>query len=184
LPAQTGPLLIAVARGKTLTITIVVAVLIHPLELVTVRVYIPAIANVALADTGGLLNVLVNPFGPVHEYVVIPAGPPVRLRALPAHTGPLLIAVARGKTLIITVVVAVLIHPLALFTIRVYIPAIAKVALADTGGLLNVLVNPFGPVHEYVVIPAGPPVRLRALPAHTGPLFIAAAIGNALTVTL
>ena len=108
----------------------------------------------------------------------MPAGPPVRLRAVPAHTGPLLLAVAAGNAFTVTVVVAVLVHPLASVTVRVYVPAIAAVALADTEGLRNADVNPFGPVHEYVVMPAGPPVRLRAVPAHTGPLLLAVAAGT------
>ena len=63
---------------------------------------------VALADTVGLCNADVKPFGPVHEYVVIAAGPPVRVNVVPAHTGPLLVAVATGKAFTVTAVVAVL----------------------------------------------------------------------------
>jgi len=65
-------------------------------------------AAVTLADTVGLRNAEVKPFGPVHEYVVIPAGPPVRDNEVPAHTGPLLLAVATGNAFTVTVVVAVL----------------------------------------------------------------------------
>ena len=65
-------------------------------------------AAIALADTVGLCNADVKPFGPVHEYVVITAGPPVRFNVVPAHTGPLLVAVATGKAFTVTAVVAML----------------------------------------------------------------------------
>jgi len=50
----------------------------------------------------------VKPFGPVHEYVVMAAGPPVRVKEVPTHTGPLLLAVATGNAFTVTAVVAVL----------------------------------------------------------------------------
>jgi hypothetical protein len=50
------------------------------------------------------------------------------------HTGLLFTAVAMGKVLITAVVVAVFVHPLALTTVSVYKPAIARVAEADTTG--------------------------------------------------
>ena len=105
-------------------------------------------AAVALAPTVGFCNNEVNAFGPVHEYVVIPAGSPVRLRAFPAHTGPLLLAVAIGNAFTTTVVVTVFVQPLALLTERVYTPAMVIVVLAEIVGLCEVLVKPFGPVHE------------------------------------
>jgi hypothetical protein len=40
----------------------------------------------------------VNPFGPVHEYEVMPFGRPVKFNALPAQTGLLLVAVGVGKS--------------------------------------------------------------------------------------
>ena len=60
-----GPLFEAVATGALFTVTVVVAVPRHPLLLVTVSVYVPAIAAVAELETVGFLVVLVNPFGPV-----------------------------------------------------------------------------------------------------------------------
>src|SRR5674476_1312447 len=149
VPTQTGPLLVAVATGRALTTTVVVtAALLHPLALVTTRLYTPAMPRVALADTVGLCVVLVYPNGPVHEDVVMPAGP-VRVRGVPTQTGPLFVAVATGRALTTTVVVtAALLHPLALVTTRLYTPAMPRVALADTVGLCVVLVYPNGPVHE------------------------------------
>jgi hypothetical protein len=57
--------LAAVARGVVFTTTVVVAVLMQPNVFVTVRVYVPAIAVVALADTIGLCSEDVNPLGPL-----------------------------------------------------------------------------------------------------------------------
>ncbi len=76
----------------------------------TVRVYTPAIAAVAVAETVGLWAVDVNPLGPVQEYVVIAAGPPVRVRGVPVQTGLLEEAVASGAVLTTTVVVAGAVH--------------------------------------------------------------------------
>ena len=56
-------------------------------------------------------------------------------------------------------------------------------ALDDTVGLCEELVYHSGPVQEYVVIPDGP-VNVNDVPTHTGPLFVAVATGNALTVTV
>ena len=62
-----GSELISPGIGKPVTETKVVAVPEHPLLLVTVMIYEPAIASEAFADTTGLCIVLVNPLGPVHE---------------------------------------------------------------------------------------------------------------------
>jgi hypothetical protein len=51
---QTGLLLAAVATGNALTTATVEAVFWQPLLSVTVKVYVPAIASVALAETCGL----------------------------------------------------------------------------------------------------------------------------------
>ena len=95
----------------------------------------PAIAAVALALTTGLCVALEKLLGPLQLYVFNPAAPPVKVSELPAHTGLLLVAVAVGKLLTTTVVVAVLVHPFASVTVKVYVPAIAAVALALTTGL-------------------------------------------------
>jgi hypothetical protein len=68
-PTQTGPLFAAVGVGRALTTTVVVAgaLLVQPLEFVTVSEYVPAIAKVALDDTVGLWRFDVKPLGPVQE---------------------------------------------------------------------------------------------------------------------
>ena len=55
--------------GKAFTTTVVLAgaLLVHPLEFVTVSEYVPTIANVALDDTVGFCTFDVNPLGPVQE---------------------------------------------------------------------------------------------------------------------
>jgi tartrate dehydratase alpha subunit/fumarate hydratase class I-like protein len=68
-PTQTGPPFVAVGVGSALTTTVVVAsaLLVQPLEFVTVSEYTPAIDKVALEDTVGFCTLDVNPLGPVHE---------------------------------------------------------------------------------------------------------------------
>jgi hypothetical protein len=116
---------------------------------VTVRVYVPAITNEALDETVGLIWVEENPFGPVHEYeYCVPDGPPVRVSAEPAQTGPLLDAVATGNVFTTTVVLDIPWHPPMVFvTVRVYVPAIEVVAEV-LEGFCAVDVYPFGPTQE------------------------------------
>ena len=69
----------------------------------------------------GLWIAEVNPFGPVHAYVVILAGPPVRFRVPPTQTGPLFVAVATGLAgwaLMTTLPDAGETHPAALVTVK------------------------------------------------------------------
>ena len=137
----------AVATGPVLITTVVVAALdTHPDELVTIRLYTPPVAAVAFAIVG-FCTLEVKPFGPVHAYVVMPAGPPVRFTVEPTQTGPLFVAVATGRALITTVVVAAIeVHPVELVTTRLYAPAAAAVTPA-IDGLWRAEVKPFGPVH-------------------------------------
>ncbi len=80
--------------GFAFTITDVVATLEHTPTL-AVKVYIPVAAAVGEAMVG-LNTVLVNPLGPVQEYVVPMSVTPVKFNGLPSHNGPLLLAVAVG----------------------------------------------------------------------------------------
>jgi hypothetical protein len=107
-----------VITGAVFIVTDVVALFEQLLLLVAVSVYVPPIAVVALEDTVGLCTVLVNPFGPLHEYDDIPEGP-VRLKALPAQTGPLFDTVNDGFAFIVTVVELEAVHPPASVTVTV-----------------------------------------------------------------
>jgi len=109
----------AVTSGAGLTTTIVLAVLLQLVALVTVSIYVPAIDTVAVFDTMGLCRFDTNPPGPVHEYETIPAGAPLSISGAPLQTGPLFEATATGGAFTATVVVAVPGHPLLLVTVRV-----------------------------------------------------------------
>jgi hypothetical protein len=96
---------------------LVVVFLVHPFASITLKVYTPVIAVVAFADTLGLCSAETNPFGPVQEYIVIPAGFPVRFKGVPSHTGLLLAATGEGSGLTVTVVLAEPEHPLLSVTV-------------------------------------------------------------------
>jgi hypothetical protein len=74
---------------------------------------------VAEVLTVGVWVADVKPSGPVHAYDAMPEGPPFNINVEPAHTGPLLPAVATGKALTTTVVVAGSEVHTPLFTVRV-----------------------------------------------------------------
>ena len=97
------------AVGNGLTVAIVLAVAAQLAALVTVTVYVPLAAVVAAAMLGVAL-VEVNPFGPDQLYVPPPVA--VKFKAEPTHIGLLLLAVATGKALIVTVVEVVAVQPL------------------------------------------------------------------------
>ena len=61
----------------------------------------------------------VNKLGPVHVYVVIPAGPPVRFRVPPIQTGLFDVAVGTGIEVIVTLTVVDAKHPFAFVTRKV-----------------------------------------------------------------
>jgi hypothetical protein len=100
-PIQTGELLEAVAVGLALTITVVVALSEQPLSLVTVKVYVPAMAAVAFGIDGDRL-VLEKPLGPIQLYEVILSEPPVSCMVAPIQTGELLDAIAVGSGFTVT----------------------------------------------------------------------------------
>ena len=54
-------------NGFTTTVVLAGALLVQPLEFVTVSEYVPAIDKVALEDTVGFCALDVNPLGPVQE---------------------------------------------------------------------------------------------------------------------
>jgi hypothetical protein len=84
-----------------LTMKFTLALFWQPYELVTVNIYSPAIAIVALGMEGDCAR-LENPLGPVQEYELMPSGPPVSRMVLPSSTGELLEAEAVGAGLTAT----------------------------------------------------------------------------------
>src|ERR1041384_4635576 len=78
--------------------TFVVVKFTHPLELVTVNVYVPALVFCATAITG-FCALEEYPNGPVHVYVVPPL--PVKFNGCPKHTGELLVAVGVGNAFMV-----------------------------------------------------------------------------------
>ena len=98
-------------EGIALTTTVVVpARLTHPVvELVTVTLYVPAIARVA-GDIVGFWEVEEYALGP--DQLMIPVVDVVKLTVPPSHTGELLLADgAAGKVLTVTETEAVLLQP-------------------------------------------------------------------------
>ena len=136
-------MLLALAIGPALTTTLVVATDTQPFAPVTVTLYLPPIADVALA-TSGFCCVLVKPFGPLHASPL----PHLALKFMldPVHTGLLLLALATGPAVRTTLVVATDTQPFAPVTVTLYVPPIADVAFAITG-FCCVELKPFGPLH-------------------------------------
>src|SRR6218665_139653 len=134
LPVHTGELLdaVGVAGVEFTTTAVVPTALVQPL-VVTVTLYVPAIAVVALVMLGFCTDD-VNEFGPVHAYVAPDTAAVDRLMVFPVQTGVLLDAVGVvGVEFPPTAVVpTALVQPLVV-TVTLYVPAIAVVALVMLG---------------------------------------------------
>jgi hypothetical protein len=115
-PVHTGLLEAALAIGAVPIVTLVEAMEIQPLALVTVTVYIP-LAEEVTADTVGFCCRELNPLGPLHEYVAPALANNVNV--LPAQTGLLLAAVAWVTALMVTWVVVLAEQPDPLVTVTV-----------------------------------------------------------------
>jgi hypothetical protein len=97
----------AVIVGVVLTVTLVVAVEVHPPTAVPVTLYIPAFTALTLLIIG-FCKVEVKPFGPVHKYVFAPFA--LKAIVAPVHTvtgGTTIV----GVVLTVTLIVAVEVHP-------------------------------------------------------------------------
>ena len=133
-PAQTGVLLFTegVAGVAFTTTAVVPAKLVQPL-VVTVTLYVPAIAAVEVGRVGFCV-VLVNALGPVHEYVAPDTVGVLKLMVLPLQTGVLLLAVGVAGTAFTTtfVVPGPLVQPPTV-TVKLYVPAIATVEVGRDG---------------------------------------------------
>jgi hypothetical protein len=147
-PLHTGVLLDAVgAAGVLLTTTATVPIPdVHPFT-VTVTLYVPDIAVVALVMLGFCAEDT-NELGPVQLYVAPATAAVERLMVLPVHTGELLngAGVAGVAFTTTAVVPAADVQPL-IVTVTLYVPAIAVVALVITGFCTDDAYE-FGPVHE------------------------------------
>ena len=95
----------AVAVGKALTVTVVLATAVQLLAFVTVTVYTPPFALVALFIFNGLADDVPPPLGNVQLYALPPEAVKVVLSPAQMVFVPLMAAV--GKALILTVVVVV-----------------------------------------------------------------------------
>jgi hypothetical protein len=92
LPTHRGLLLLSCGLISWLIVTCVVATCVQPLAVLTVTLYTPLMAAVALGRLG--FWALELKLGPLHVQAVPPFTP--KLSWLPAHTGALLLAVRRG----------------------------------------------------------------------------------------
>jgi hypothetical protein len=93
-----------------------------------------------------------------------------------------LVAVAVGKVFTVTVTLEVFVHPFTV-TVTVYVPLIVVVAFVRDGFCKEDEYPP-GPFHAYVAPVTVGVVKFMVLPAHTGELLPAVAVGNAFTVTV
>jgi hypothetical protein len=182
-PAHTGELLDAVGvAGVVFTTTAVVPVpLVHPL-VVTVTLYVPAIATVALVMVGFWAED-VNELGPVQEYVAPAIVGVERLMVFPVQTGVLLDAVGVTGVEFTTMVVVptALVHPLVV-TVMLYVPAMATVALVRVG-FWTEDEKEEGPVQEYVAPATVGVEKLSVFPAHTGELLDAVGVAGVVLTT-
>jgi hypothetical protein len=105
-PAQYGPVFVAVGvAGSAFTTTAVVAIALVQPPTVTVRLYVPAIANVAEGRVGSS-NAEVNEAGPVHAYVAPAIVFDVKLMVCPTQSGELLPTVGVAGNAFTTIVIA------------------------------------------------------------------------------
>jgi hypothetical protein len=145
-PTHKGPLSVAVGVAGIGLITAVVepAALVQPFTVI-VTLYVPAFVGSTFVMLG-VLEVEVNPPGPVQLYVAPATVGVLKLSVAPAHKGPLLVAVGVAGVALITTVVepAALAQPLTVI-VTLYVPALATVTLVILG-VLEVEVNPPGPV--------------------------------------
>jgi hypothetical protein len=96
-----------------LTVTFTVLLPVHPLASVTFNVYVVVVTGAA---TGFEIVVLLSPVAGVHEYVDAAEDVSCVLLPVQMEVFGLTLIVAKGFT--VTVVAAVLIHPLASVTVR------------------------------------------------------------------
>ena len=169
----------AVAVGKALTVTVVLATVVQLLAFVTVAVYTPALVLVALLIFNGLADDVPPPLGNVQLYALPPEA--VKVVLLPAQRVVVPFMAAVGKALILTVVVVVAaLHssaaPSGSLVVMVMVTLPAAISAAE--GVYVTLVPVVAlklPLPELVqvAIVAPPPsvtLRLAVVPAQTSTL--------------
>jgi hypothetical protein len=132
--------------GVSFTVTATVPMAEVQPFVVTVTLYVPDIATVALVMEGFCTDEE-KLFGPVQLYVAPATAGVDRLMVLPEHTGELPDADGVAGVASITTVTVPGAELQPLFTITVYVPAIAGVALLIVG-FCTELAKLFGPVQE------------------------------------
>jgi hypothetical protein len=144
------PVVLVIPAGGAVVfeVTVILAVDVQPLALLTVTVYVPGAVILASADV---------PSDPLHEYEV----PPVAdtLIAVVEHVSivepVLLVMPAVGNEFIDTVVDAVDVHPEASVAVTVYVPAFVELELVIEGFCV-VVAKAEGPLQLYVTAPFAP----------------------------
>jgi formaldehyde-activating enzyme involved in methanogenesis len=170
------------AAGVAFTTTATVpAEEVHP-RIVTVTLYVPVAAVVALAIDGFCAEEL-KLFGPVQVYVAPATAGVDRLTVLPEHTGELLDAVGvagPGFTTTATVPAAD-VQPFVV-TVTLYVPLAAVVALTSEGFCTEAL-KLFGPVQLYVAPATAGVCRFSVLPEQIGELLDAVGVAGVVFTT-
>ena len=172
-----------VAGNEFITTMVEPAALVHPFTVI-VTLYVPASVGSTFAMPG-VLDVEVNPPGPVQLYVAPVTAGVERFNVAPVQRGPLFVAVGVAGAALITTVVApaALVQPFTVI-VTLYVPASVASTFA-MAGVLNVEVKPLGPVQLYVAPATVGVLKFNVAPTHRGPLLLAAGVaGNALMTTV
>jgi hypothetical protein len=88
-PIKTVEVAVNAEVGAAFTTAVTLIVETHPVDPVTVQVYVPAIAVVALVDTVGFCEEELKLLGPDQAYVAPVTVFACKLRVLPAQVGEL-----------------------------------------------------------------------------------------------
>jgi len=166
---------VTVIEGIGLTVTVVVAVFVHPFTSVPVTVYV--VVTVGFAVTLGML-VALSPVGGDQEYIEAPLA--VRVTEDPKQMeGATGVTATLGRFLTVTVTEAVLVHPAALVPVTIYVVEVVGLAITVVP---VVPLSPAAGAHTYVNAPLA--VRLTDPPIHiVGDAGLIVIVGLEFTVT-
>jgi hypothetical protein len=164
-PLQITDVPVMFAIGNGLTVTVLVAVDVQPLALVTVTVYVASAVGLT-----GIVAVVAPVF---HKYVPPPVAVKFVLPPLQITFVPVIFAI--GKAFTATPLLAVAVQPLAFVTVTVY------VAFAVGLTVMAAVVSPV--FHKYVPLPAAVKVVLPPLQIVAMPVMLAVGLGLTVIVT-